>query len=174
MNSIEIGTYIKRKRIEKNMTQRDLAEQLNISFQAVSKWETGTTLPDTSILLALSDILVVSVDQILNAGEFRERMNKQINVEEVKKAIKSILYVKKVLGPNNGIVTTMFNALNEGRDTSFEEDILDPNKREILLAKSVIQLIIDGYNISEADLVEFFPTEMIRGKVQKYQEKYSQ
>ncbi len=174
MNTIEIGKYIRRRRIEKNMTQKELAEKLNISFQAVSKWETGTTLPDTSILLALSDVLVVSVDQILNAGEFRERMNKQINVEEVKAALKSILMLKKVLGPKNGIVSTMFTALNEGRETPFEEDLMNKEKREIILAKSVIQLIIDGYSLSEEDAIKNFPTEAVRKKVLMYQEKYSQ
>ena len=88
MNTIEIGKYIRSKRIDLHLTQRDLAEKLQISFQAVSKWETGTTLPDTSLLLELSDILEVTVDQILNAGEFRKSMNKKINVEEVSDAIK--------------------------------------------------------------------------------------
>ena len=90
MNTIEIGMYIKRKRIELHLTQKDLAEKLQISFQAVSKWETGTTLPDTSLLLNLSDILEVTADQILNAGEFRKSMNKKINVQEVENAFKSI------------------------------------------------------------------------------------
>lgn len=174
MNTIEIGKYIKRRRTEKNLTQKDLADKLNISFQAVSKWETGTTLPDTQLLLALSDVLVVSVDQILNAGEFRERMNKQINVEEVKNAVKSLIKIKKVLGPNNGIVSTMFNALNEGRDSLFEEDLLNEDKREIIIAKSVIQLIVDGYSISEEDINKYFPTEKVRSKILMYQEKYNQ
>ena len=41
MNNIEIGNYIKKLRKEKRYTQKQLAEKLNVSFQAVSKWETG-------------------------------------------------------------------------------------------------------------------------------------
>lgn len=174
MNTIEIGRYIKQRRIEKSLTQRELAEQLNISFQAVSKWETGTTLPDTSILLALSDVLVVSVDQILNAGEFRERMNKQINIEEVKMSLKSILKLRKTLGPNNGIVKTIFNALDENNEISFEEQLKNPEKREIIAAKSVIQLIVDGYSVREEDVMEHFTNPKAIEKIKMYQEKYNQ
>lgn len=42
-----IGNFITKKRKELGMTQQKLAEQLNVSFQAVSKWENGTTVPDT-------------------------------------------------------------------------------------------------------------------------------
>ena len=59
-----------------HLTQKVLAEKLNISFQAISKWETGGTLLDTSLLLLLGDDLEVSVNQILNAGEFRQIINR--------------------------------------------------------------------------------------------------
>ncbi len=174
MNTIEIGKYIKRKRTEMHLTQKDLAEKLSISFQAVSKWETGTTLPDTSILLTLSDVLEVTVDQILNAGEFRKRMNKKINVEEVKKVLKSILRFKEVLGPNSGVYKTMMMGLNSDTDEDFEESLRDPVKREIFVAKSCVQLIIDGYTLSDEDINEHFPTEKIREKLKLYQKKYNQ
>ncbi len=173
MNTIEIGKYIRSKRIGMHLTQKELAEKLQISFQAVSKWETGTTLPDTSILLSLSDILEVTVDQILNAGEFRKRMNKKINIEEVAKTIKSILKVKEVLGPNNGIYKTMMEGLNKDSEVSFEDALKDPETREIYIAKSVIQLIIDGYSVTEEDLDEHF-SEQIKNKILKYQTKYNQ
>ena len=174
MNTIEIGKYIKRKRIEMHLTQKDLAETLQISFQAVSKWETGTTLPDTSILLALSDVLEVTVDQILNAGEFKIRMNKRVNVEEVRKAIKSILKIKQVLGPNNGIYKSMMAGLNQDTEVDFEDRIKDPEKREIIIAKSCIQLIVDGYYLSDDDIEEHFTNEKVKEKLKKYQIKYNQ
>ena len=173
MNTIEIGKYIKRKRIEMHLTQKDLSEKLNISFQAVSKWETGSTLPDTSILLELSDILEVTVDQILNAGEFRKRMNKKINIEEVADSIESILRVKDVLGPNNGIYKTMMQGINQDMEVPFEEFYKDSRNREIFVAKSVIQLIIDGYTVDEEDIHRFFEFEDIQGKLLKVQKKYN-
>ena len=53
MDTLKIGRYIQHLRKSAGMTQKELAEKLNISFQAVSKWENGDTLPDTGILLDL-------------------------------------------------------------------------------------------------------------------------
>ena len=54
MDTIKVGSFIKDKRNEKNLTQKELAEVLNVTPQAVSKWEKGETLPDTAILLDLA------------------------------------------------------------------------------------------------------------------------
>jgi len=174
MNTIEIGKYIKSKRIEMHLTQKDLSEKLSISFQAVSKWETGTTLPDTSILLSLSDVLEVTVDQILNAGEFRKRMNKKINVEEVIKAIKSIPKIKEVLGANNSIYKSMMTGLNKDSEKDFEELLKIPIKREVIIAKSCVQLIVDGYTLQEEDIKNYFTNEEVQNKLRLYVKKYNQ
>ena len=55
MDTLKIGQYIQHLRKAAGMTQKELAEKLNISFQAVSKWENGDTLPDTGILLDLCE-----------------------------------------------------------------------------------------------------------------------
>jgi transcriptional regulator with XRE-family HTH domain len=65
MNSIECGKFIAELRKEKRLTQNELAEKLQITNKAVSRWETGEGFPDVSILPALADILDVSVDEIL-------------------------------------------------------------------------------------------------------------
>ena len=61
MDTIKVGSFIKDKRNEKNLTQKELAEVLNVTPQAVSKWEKGETLPDTAILLDLALHLETSV-----------------------------------------------------------------------------------------------------------------
>ena len=53
MNQIETGKFIAACRKEKGMTQAQLAEKLNITDRAVSKWETGKSMPDSSIMLEL-------------------------------------------------------------------------------------------------------------------------
>ena len=68
MDNLKIGNYIQNLRKKAGLTQKDLADKLNISFQAVSKWETGESLPDTGILLDLADILGTSVDKLLCGG----------------------------------------------------------------------------------------------------------
>ncbi len=68
----EIGKKIKELRKKKDMTQERLAEYLNVSFQAVSKWETGAASPDLSMIVPLARLLGVSTDELfglVNAEE---------------------------------------------------------------------------------------------------------
>ena len=59
-----IGQNIKKLRTERNMTQRELANALKVSTQAVSKWETERAYPDLSLLVAISKLFEVSIDQL--------------------------------------------------------------------------------------------------------------
>ena len=66
MNQVKIGKFISECRKSKNLTQMQLAEKLNITDRAVSKWETGRAMPDSSIMLELCDILSISVNELLS------------------------------------------------------------------------------------------------------------
>ena len=65
MNNKKTGEFISNLRKELGYSQRDLAEKINITDKAVSKWETGRSAPDVSMLLPLSEVLGVSVTEIL-------------------------------------------------------------------------------------------------------------
>lgn len=69
LNSIKIGNFIMDKRKALGYTQQQLAEQLDVSFQAISKWENGTTYPNIELLKNLATALHVSVDEILDGSE---------------------------------------------------------------------------------------------------------
>lgn len=69
LNSTKIGNFIMAKRKALGLTQQQLADQLNVSFQAVSKWENGTTYPNIEILRDLAIVLEVSVDEILAGSD---------------------------------------------------------------------------------------------------------
>lgn len=66
MNQEEIGKFISSCRKDKGLTQTQLAEMLNITNRAVSKWETGKSCPDVSIMLELCDILGITVNELLS------------------------------------------------------------------------------------------------------------
>lgn len=174
MNTIEIGKYIKAKRVEKHLTQKDLAGKLQISFQAVSKWETGTTLPDTSLLIKLSEILEVTVDQILNAGEFRRQIHKQINIDEIVNVLQSIPKIKDVLGPKNFIYKHMIYGLKDVVEPDFNTAMNTRKHFELLVAKSVYQLLVDGHYVNDEDINEYFTVEEIRTKLLHISKKYNQ
>ena len=68
MDLIKIGKYIAEKRKALGLTQKQLAEKLNMSDKSVSKWERGICLPDVSIYMELCSILRISINEFL-AGE---------------------------------------------------------------------------------------------------------
>ncbi|MCI8638843.1 MAG: helix-turn-helix domain-containing protein [Coprococcus sp.] len=65
MNVVLVSKYLQRLRKSLGFTQDDLAKRLNVSRQAVSKWETGTTIPDLEVLLALSKLYGLTINAIL-------------------------------------------------------------------------------------------------------------
>ena len=69
LNSTKIGCFIMEKRKSIGLTQQQLADQLNVSFQAVSKWEQGLSSPSTTNLLALAKLYGVSVGELLKSVE---------------------------------------------------------------------------------------------------------
>ncbi len=81
MNQIKIGKFIAECRKKENLTQAQLAERLNITDRAVSKWENGRAMPDTSIMLELCNILGISVNELLSGGEINMENNNQQNEE---------------------------------------------------------------------------------------------
>lgn len=66
MDTSATGHFIAERRKQKGLTQKELAERLQVSDKAVSRWETGIGFPDTSLLKPLSDILEVSVSELLS------------------------------------------------------------------------------------------------------------
>lgn len=81
MDQIKIGKFIAQRRKCVNLTQMQLAEKLNITDRAVSKWETGKSLPDSSLMLELCDILEITVNDLLS-GEVVTMENYNKEMEE--------------------------------------------------------------------------------------------
>ena len=72
MDQSKIGKFIAALRTQRGLTQRDLAEKLNISDKTVSRWETGRGLPDASLMLPLSETLGISVNELLSGERLKE------------------------------------------------------------------------------------------------------
>ena len=79
MNQIKIGRFIAECRKKANLTQMQLADKLGITDKAISKWERGIAMPDTSIMLDLCDILGISVNELLSGEKMTMENNDQKN-----------------------------------------------------------------------------------------------
>ena len=79
MDQIKIGRFIAVRRKRANLTQLQLADRLGITDKAVSKWERGITMPDTSIMLELCDVLSISVNELLSGEKINMENSSQKN-----------------------------------------------------------------------------------------------
>ncbi len=78
MNQIKVGCFIKELRKEKGMTQEQLAEQFNVNRRTVSRWETGSNLPDLDILIEMADYYGVELRELLDGERKGEEMSKEL------------------------------------------------------------------------------------------------
>ena len=103
MDQFKIGKFIAECRKEKKITQMQLAEKLNITDKAISKWECGKAMPDSSIMLELCDILGIGVNELLCGEkinmEEKNRKNEDLLLELARKEenLRRKLYVNSII-----------------------------------------------------------------------------
>lgn len=85
MNQEKIGKLIAKLRKDKGLTQRQLGEMVGVGYRAVSKWETGLTMPDISIINELSTILGISSDELLSGELSLKEENNIVDESEITK-----------------------------------------------------------------------------------------
>lgn len=102
--TVKIGQTIKALRQKKDMTQMNLADELGVSYQAVSNWERGNSMPDISKLKELSGVLGCTIDELLGNSPETDFVKSAIKAEEVDRPVESpdlatILNVAPLLKP---------------------------------------------------------------------------
>ena len=103
MNQIKIGEFLKELRKEKGLTQEQLAEQFNVSRRSVSRWETGSNMPDLSMLIILAEYYEVDVKEIIDGKRKNQNMN-----EEMKDTLEKVASYNEMLNLKSmrkGIIT---------------------------------------------------------------------
>ena len=105
MDQIKIGRFIASCRKEQGMTQAALAEKLGISDRAVSKWETGRSMPDSGIMLELCDLLKINVNELLSGerimAEFYDKQAEETLLamrQELEQKNKQMLQMEYMFG----------------------------------------------------------------------------
>ena len=97
MDQLKIGKFIAECRKQKNLTQVQLSEKLGITDKAISKWERGIAMPDTSIMLELCDILGISVNELLGGEKISMENNNQKNEQLLLNMAKEIERKNKII-----------------------------------------------------------------------------
>ena len=94
MDVKKVGEFIKQKRKEKKLTQKELAQKLSITDRAISKWERGICCPDISLLKDLSSILDISINELLS-GEDIEKLELEQSEDILLKSVKQYTSIEK-------------------------------------------------------------------------------
>lgn len=168
MNMLKIGRYIQDRRKAAGLTQKELAEKLSISFQAVSKWENGETLPDTGLLLKLCDELNTTADRLLNGGTLAASERRLMRVEDVVAGFHHMEEIGRLFGTDS----TFFTGMVEGIDRKMNIDLLtylaDPMTREALYAEALIQGILNGRSVDMEEVEAAFQNKKMVETVRRY------
>ena len=115
MDQIKIGKFIQEKRKEQGLTQSELAEKLNITDRAVSKWENGKCLPDVGTMSELCKILNITINDLFS-GEIIDMKNNEKKIEEnllemaklIEERDKQLLALEYVIGFTASITFMIF------------------------------------------------------------------
>ncbi|MFA5235426.1 MAG: helix-turn-helix transcriptional regulator [Bacilli bacterium] len=168
INQIEIGQYLQKTRKGLGLTQKDVAERLGISYQAVSKWENGETLPDAGLLLPLADLLNTTTDKILSGGTLIIRKGRRINVANVVTGIESLVNLKQLLGEKNLFYRGAIEGINHKMNIDFEELVKSPSQKEFLIGEAIMQYLSDGYTLDYEELEPYLKSEKLKKLIKKY------
>ena len=105
MDQIKIGKFIAESRKKNNLTQMQLAEKLNITDRAISKWENGKAMPDSGVMLELCNELKISVNELLSGevlemNNYNEKLEKNLidMVKQKEQSDKKMLRLEIVIG----------------------------------------------------------------------------
>ncbi len=172
MNTENVGKQIAALRKEKGITQSELGERIGVSFQAVSKWERGETLPDVTILPDLAKILETTVDFILLGGEKIIEYKGKVAVTDMRKGLNCLKKAGEYLGKDNIIYRAAIKGINSNLNTDIEESFSDDYAFEAFLSEAIIQNLISGLYVDISDIKNSFKHEHFKNIVVDYCNRY--
>lgn len=176
VDPIIAGRHIHALRRARGLTQNQLGDMLHVSFQAVSKWERGETLPDVNLLPDLADALSTTVDNILNGGEkpmkTPEQYTRTATIAQMREGIACFDRIGELLGSGSTFYKGAIGGVNLKMVIDLEESLNNDYLRECLIAEAAIQAMMDGAYFSPDDIAQGFEHEHWRDVLKEYAKKF--
>ena len=167
-----IGFQIQSLRKMKGYTQNQLGDLVGVSFQAVSKWERGETLPDVGTLVTLADVLETTIDNLLNGTKKITEYKGRKTIEEIKSGIICLTEMGQLLGRENLLYRCAIDGITEKMNMEIEEYLKEPYTYEAMVAEAAIQCILSGYYIDTKDIEKGFVSDHWKKVVTEFAEKH--
>ncbi len=168
LNLDMVGFQIQSLRKSKGYTQNQLGDLVGVSFQAVSKWERGETLPDLGTLIVLSEVLDISIDQLLHGVRKRTDHKGRKTIDDIKKGLNCLLEMGNLLGRENLLYRAAIQGIDSKMNIEIEDYLSQPYTYEGMVAEAAIQAILSGYYIDPKDIEKGFISEHWRTIVKQY------
>ena len=188
MNQEKIGKFIAKCRRDKKLTQSELAEKLNISNKAISKWETGRGMPDTSIMLELCAYLGITVNELLSGEkleeeEYKEKANENIiNIakeSEKNKKVKNKIIIVLTIIIIFSILLLITNIIYRNFEVTLEYDNrlikCEKNNEDIICSFngiSLVTLYTEYINIDDETLIFINGKMLLQNKIKSHYESW--
>ncbi len=188
MNQEKIGKFIAKCRKEKSFTQSELADKLNISNKAISKWETGRGIPDASIMLELCAYLGITVNELLSGekleeGEYKEKANENIiNIakeSEKNKKVKNKIIIFLTIVIIFSILLLITNIIYRNFEVTLEYDNrlikCEINNEDIICSFNGISLVTlysEYINIDDETLIFVNGKMLLQNKIKSHYESW--
>ena len=188
MNQEKIGKFIAKCRRDKKLTQSELAEKLNISNKAISKWETGRGMPDASIMLELCEYLGITVNELLSGekleeGEYKEKANENIiNIakeSEKNKKVKNKIIIVLTIIIIFSILLLIKNIIYRNFEVTLEYDNrlikCEKNNEDIICSFNGISLVTlysEYINIDGETLIFINGKMLLQNKIRSHYESW--
>ena len=176
VDPIKAGRHIHALRRARGLTQNQLGDMLHVSFQAVSKWERGETLPDVNLLPDLADALSTTVDNILNGGErpmkTPEQYTRTATIAQMREGIACFDRIGELLGRGSTFYKGAIGGVNLKMVIDLEESLNNDYLRECRIAEAAIQAMMDGAYCSPDDIAQGFEHEHWRDVLKEYAKKF--
>ena len=171
MNLKLVASQIASLRKAKGLTQQQLSERLNVTPQAVSKWERGERLPDVGILVDLANVLETTTDNILMGGEKVLNFKGKVSVADIVDGISSFEKFCKLVGKDTALVRSAIGGINEKMNMDFESYLAEEDGRNALIAEAIIENMMNGKYVDITDVKKHLNNHFAK-IVCSYAEKY--
>lgn len=148
MNQTRIGSYIARKRREKNLTQEQLAERLGLSNKTVSKWENGKCMPDYSVIETLCQALSITLSELMDGEDAAEDSVRIYDDAQILDLLRRTQELEKQKGILYGLILIVLgiacNALSASTGGSKVQDFISGLLMGLSIAEMLAGIAIIG------------------------------
>ena len=159
LDLLSTGYQIQSLRKSKGYTQNQLGDLVGVSFQAVSKWERGETLPDIATFVTLAEVLDTTIDNLLHGGKKVTDYKGRKTMDDIKKGINCLIDMGNLLGRENLLYRCAIDGIDEKMNMEIEEYLSQPYTYEAMVAEAAMQCILSGYYIDIKDIEKGFISE---------------